>query len=98
MDSIRNGYEIDRVAASPTTEGSFTLKLTGAPFLHGFDLVKLLTRAEWIGLRVERDPRGPYKPSRVLGLTVDDVDRSVSFPSREMMHPWTWEVENESAV
>lgn len=42
MDSIRNAFEINRVAASPTTEvseGSFTLKLTGAQFLHGLDLV-----------------------------------------------------------
>lgn len=37
MDSIRNDFEINRVAASTTTESSFTLKLTGAPFLHGLD-------------------------------------------------------------
>ena len=61
-------------------------------------LTSLLTRAERIGLRVERDPRGPYKPPRVLGLTVDDVDRSVPFPSRERMSPWTWEIESESAL
>jgi len=52
----------------------------------------------WIGLRVERDPRGPYKPSRVLDLTVDDEDRSVSLPSGGRMSPWTWELEGESAV
>ena len=95
MDSIRNAFEIDRVVASPTTEGSFTLKLTGAPFLY-CDLVNYSPMRE--GLRVERDPRGPYKPSRVLGLTVDDVDRSISFPSRERMSPWTWEIESEFAV
>ena len=41
MDSIRNAFEIDRVVASPTTEGSgsFTLKLTGEPLLHGLDSV-----------------------------------------------------------
>jgi hypothetical protein len=38
MDSLRNAFEIDRVVASPATEGSFTLKLTGAPFLHGLVL------------------------------------------------------------
>jgi hypothetical protein len=39
MDAIRNAFEIDRVVASPATESSFTLKLTGAPFLRGLDLV-----------------------------------------------------------
>ena len=108
MDSMRNAFEINRVAASPTTlptsslptstEGSFTLKLTGAPFLYGLYLSKLHSPCAWIGLRVERDPGGPYKPSRVLGLTVDDVDRSVSFPSREKISPLTWEIESTSAV
>ena len=35
MGSIRNALEIDRAAVSPATEvteGSLTLKLTGAPF------------------------------------------------------------------
>ena len=95
MDAILNVFETDRATATPTTERSFTLKLTGAPFLHDLDLVNYV---EWIGVRVERDPQGPYKPSRVLGLTVDDVDRSVSFPSRGGMSPWVWEIENESAV
>jgi hypothetical protein len=39
MDSVRNAFDIDRVVASPTTDGSFTLKLTGTPFPHGLDLV-----------------------------------------------------------
>ena len=41
MGSIRNPLEIDGVlvVASPTAEGSLTLKLTGAPFFHGLNLV-----------------------------------------------------------
>jgi hypothetical protein len=60
--------------------------------------MKPLIRAEWIGLRVELDHQGRFKPSRVLGLTVDDVDRSVSFLSRERLSPWSWELDSEAAV
>jgi hypothetical protein len=97
MGSNHNAFEANRVAAGPTTTDSFTLKLTGTPF-PWFRLGKPLTRAEWTGLRVELDPQGSYKPSRILGLTIDDVDRSVSFPSRDRLSPWAWELENEAAV
>ena len=39
MGSIRNPLEIDGAVASPTTEGLLKLKLTGAPFFHGLNLV-----------------------------------------------------------
>ena len=99
MGSTLNGLELNGAAASPITEGSLKLKLTGT-FFQGFDSSNLLTRAEWIGIRIdsERDPRGPYKPSRMLDLTVDN--KPVSFPSRERISPWTcnWEIESKSSV
>ena len=39
MGSIRHPLEIDGTVASPTTESSLTLKLTGAPFSNGLNLV-----------------------------------------------------------
>lgn len=100
IDTTDNALD-DPVVASPTTAGLFTLKLTGTLFPRGFrlDLGKppALTRAKWTGLRVELDPQGLYKPSRVLGLTVDNADIPVSRP-RKRLSPLTWELEGEAAV
>jgi hypothetical protein len=58
------------------------------------------THPDWTGLRVELHPRGRFRPSREMHLTVDGVVISVAFhwQSHERLKQWTWEVVNETAV
>ena len=46
----------------------------------------------WIGIVIKSDPRGFYKPSRVIDLIVDGEPRNAAFRLRETQTTLTWEV------
>jgi hypothetical protein len=53
---------------------------------------------EWIGIVIKSDPRGLYKPSRLVDLIVDGEPRNTAFQLRETQTTLTWEVKPAAYV
>ena len=53
---------------------------------------------EWIGIVIKSDPRGFYKPSRLIDLIVDGEPRNAAFQLRETQTTLTWEVKPAAYV
>jgi len=90
----RTSIMAGRPPVRSATVGPFTgtFKLTGTRSLSLVKYRKTAHSTEWIGIVIESDPRGSYKPSRVIDLIVDGEPRIAAFQVREIQSTLTWEV------
>src|SRR6266702_4386573 len=90
----RASVAVGRPQRGMTIASSNALKLTGI-FLSGclyLQCFEPIMHPRRIGIVIKSDPRGSYRPSRVMDLIVDGEPRTASFQLRETQSILQWEV------